>query len=259
VIAQALEYAAYVATLDHDSIRQVAERYLSDRKPPLSLEEAWQQAFGTGLEEVTFNAYQRIIVLTEGISERIEAVTKYLASQELDIYLYGYRYYQIEAGDKREEILEINQRIGPTGIGHHQISKPKYTEASAMAHWSAYGQTAYQAFRDTLNIDENQLIVEPKKVRISFSKQTRDKSVFIGYYQAFGETAEVRFRRDSLQDRLDVEAAIYAIQQHIEEDHQLRLDHDKNRIWYVIFFPATEKHAQNVADLILNHIVFHVK
>lgn len=127
VLAQALEYAAWVAGLSETELADLAAGYLSRQAPPLSLGEAWRQAFepdsptaGEGVatlpDGVQLNGRQRIILIIEGVDERLEAVVRYLAHQGLDVNLLSYRFYKIEGG---EEILALEETVS-----HEQVAAP---------------------------------------------------------------------------------------------------------------------------------------
>ena len=100
VVAQSLEYAACIGSLDEAGIRSLASAYLKKQKPPISLDEARRQAFvgGSDLDDsdsmdtfgdLALNTHQRIIVVTEGTNERIKVVIRYLRSLSPDSTLGG--------------------------------------------------------------------------------------------------------------------------------------------------------------------------
>lgn len=102
VVAQALEYAAFVSTLDYDSLNTVATRYFGARGDDSSdLVQAFVKTFGQSDEETTapvWNADQRVVVAAVEMSEDIADVARYLRLKGLNV-----------------SAVEFDQWIGPAG------------------------------------------------------------------------------------------------------------------------------------------------
>ena len=260
IIAQALEYATWVASLDQETVKQYAQEHLTRRGGGISLERAWQLTFGEGaqaegepglgLTEHRLNERQRILVVAEGVSERLAAVARYLRSQGVDITLLEYSYYETVSD---EQILDIEQRVGREEIPGPTGPRPRYTEERLMAAWGEKGTEVYSAFRNHLMQDE-QLVVSPQKSAISFYKQTRDGRAFICYFSFTPQRGLVGFRLDSLQERLDVHGAIAAIQG-AAPDLQMNL----GTTWCAIHFPPLPARGLEVARLVTEHIASKVE
>lgn len=261
VVAQSLEYAACIGSLDEAGIRSLASAYLKEQDPPISLDEAWRQTFvgssdpdgGDSTDtfgDLVLNAHQRIIVVTEGTNERIKLVIRYLRSLDLDIGLLEYRYYQTEAG---EEILDIE--IG-VDIDQPPISPvpsprpPRHTEREVLDKWDSALVEAYQVFRDHL-LQQDGVALDPKATMISFRLQTRDENIYVCSFGSVKEGACVWMNRISMQKRLDFDASLDAMDKAAPKEIQV----EKNREWTTLKFPVDDLVAEQVADLVIEHII----
>lgn len=93
VVAQALEYASYIATLDYGQLNEMACRYFSDTKR----EKKWGslvEAFGATFrlesavpdpQEISWNGHQRIVIVAEQVTEDVARVCSYLRRNRLDV------------------------------------------------------------------------------------------------------------------------------------------------------------------------------
>jgi len=263
IVAQAFEYATWVASLDDTQVRQLAQSYLSERSLAPSFEAAWQQAFGgesgEGGEDAPslpsdlhLNERQRILIVIEGTNERVSAVVKYLRSLGIDIGLLEYRYYHIDGG---EQILDVEHVVGHEAVAAPSTGpRTRYTEGRLLDLWSDEGKAAYLAFRDHL-LQDAQLVVSPQRSAISFYKQTRDGRVYICSFTSGTQTNRVSFRLDSLRHRLDVEAALVSIRRAAPSDVQITT----GNIWCVLHFPVRRDRALEIARIIAEHIVSKVE
>jgi hypothetical protein len=255
VIAQALEYTAYIARLDHPQITRLAETYLNKQKPPLTLPIAWQDAFGSTNESIAFNIYQRILIVAKSADRRTEAVTRFLRDCcNLDISLLEYGYFETESG---EEVLDIQPPTRLPPAKTKPQAKSKYNEAELLATWSIASQAAYQAFREHLGVETNQLLVIPTQTILRFLKQTTNGLIYSCYYTSRRKHDEVSFHKPSLYDQLnmDIDVALAAIEKSLPSGATIHL----GTTWDTIHFPATRETAQAIATLILKHIITQVK
>jgi hypothetical protein len=252
VIAQALEYAAWASGLDEEAVRTLAAVYLARQEPGTTLPTAWQEAFGQSASYddesppalPQLNRRQRVVLVLEGRDDRVRSVVDYLRKHGIDINIVEYLYYRTESG---EEFLDIEAAHTP----QETSARLQPSETSLLAEWPADAGEAYRAFRDSLITADDRIQVEPKKTGISFYKQVRDGRVFLGTIAPSRGGMRIWFRRDSLQDRLDLEEMEQAItanmpagigfQQTGENDH--RFD-----------FAARGEDGRVVARLILDHI-----
>jgi hypothetical protein len=254
IVAQALEYAAWTASLDQTAIRQLAQTYFSQQDAPLSLEKAWQDAFGDADENdlidlPRLNDQQRVFVVIEGGNERVTAVIRYLRSLGVDITLLEYRYYQTESG---EEFLDIEQRIGREQVISAAGSFSPTLEA-LLASWTPEMRKQFHIFRDCLLAADSQISQQATKTSVSFYKTTRNGRVFLCYFNGSPPKTNpyIAFLPDSLQDRLDLPATLDGIRKAMTPDIDLR----QNKVWWTIHYPATEAHTRRIANALIANVV----
>jgi hypothetical protein len=105
VVAQALDYASWVAALTADRIAQIYQRFSSDG----SLSNAFQQRFGTKLDEETLNESHQIILVAATLDDSTERIIKYLSARDLAINVIFFQVFQ--HGD--EQLLSRAWLIDP--------------------------------------------------------------------------------------------------------------------------------------------------
>ncbi len=257
IVAQALEYAAWVDTLDGESLRQLAAEHLS-RKGLISFDEAWQQSFGGVVEsnaaqqsailaDYELNKHQRIVVVIEGANERIESVIRYLRARGVDISLIEYSYYKTDGG---EEILDFERRVGQEGVASVPERRPRYTEEALVESWSEDAKEAYQVFREQL-LKQDGIIIKPQKSAIGFYKQTRDGRAFVCTFNAAHEKANVWFRIDSLRDRgIDADVVVQEFRRAIPRDVQMNV----GNVWCTLRFPDSLERTREISELVIQQI-----
>jgi hypothetical protein len=105
VVAQALDYAAWVETLTADRIAQIYQRYSKGG----SLSEAFKQRFGTALDEEALNASHQIILVAAALDDSTERIIQYLNARDLAINVVFFQVFQ--HGD--EQLLSRAWLIDP--------------------------------------------------------------------------------------------------------------------------------------------------
>jgi hypothetical protein len=251
-IAQSLEYAAWFSGRDFQDVRQIAESYLKQKPSNLSLEQAWQQTFGSELQETALNTQQRIFVVIEGENERIASIARYLRVSGLDINLLKYSYYRTEGN---EEILQIEKQVGDeeTVLSTERKVKSWPTENSLVESWNSEVQQVYVVFREQM-VNQG-LSIRTKKTGISFYKQTRDDLVFVCFVNDSHGAISVWLRSDSLQARFDFESVVQTIRDSASPD--IRVKHTPT--WFILTPPATVERVQETATVILREIVERIE
>lgn len=262
VVAQALEYAAWLDGLDREAVTALADDYLRELTPPRTLAPAWREAFAPEKDDeanatlpidVRLNEHQRVILVLEGGDERTEAVVRYLRRLGVGIGLVEYRFYRIEGG---EQILDVQTRVGrelPVTAG---VSEQP-SEQKLLAHWPETARQPYLAFRNVLLERDPLIMPEPKKSAVSFYKRTPDGRVYMGSYSGSSpREAKYWFRKDSLEDRMDVPAAIAELKRRIPDGVVLN-DQWVNDCSFRI--PASESHTRQVAELVVEEIAERIE
>ncbi|MBW7959678.1 MAG: DUF91 domain-containing protein [Candidatus Promineofilum sp.] len=220
-IAQALEYAAWVAGLSHEEIVAEAEHYSA----PQTFAQRWADAFDSTDQEaddaatvlpadLRLNERQRIFLVVEGDDERTATVARYLRREGVDFNLVTFHYYRIDSG---EEMIDFELTVGQdqdvatpprAKVGRRRRS----TEEATLARWSPELQGAYEQFRDRLQAAEPELLrLEPWDRNIIFRRQMRDESVYICSFAPDVDDASaamVGIRKPSLAAYLDVATVV---------------------------------------------------
>jgi hypothetical protein len=257
IVAQALEYAAWAASLDQAAIRQLAHSYFSQQDTPLSLEKAWQDAFGDAdeddlIELPRLNDQQRVFVIIEGGNERVTAVIRYLRSLGVDITLLEYRYYQTESG---EEFLDIEQRIGQEQVISGASTSP--TLEALLASWSNAMRKQFHIFRERLLDADGAISQQAGKTLVSFYKTTRNGRIFLCSFNGSPPKTNpyVSFRPDSLLDRLDLPATLAGIKEAMGHDVELR----QNKSLWTIHYPPVDAYTRRIADVLIENILMKLE
>ena len=260
-IAQALEYAAWAADQTPEAILARADSYLR----PDSLARRWAETFATQDDttppdelpaHVRLNERQRIFLVVEGYSERITAVAQYLRKKGIDFNLVTFHYYRTDSG---EEMLNFELSVGPDQDGMVTPTgggQGENTEEAVLARWSTANRIAYGHFRERLLSADDTLQIDPKAAAISIRMQMRDRKTPV-YLCSFepdrggGESGTIAFKKPSLKDFLDVEAAIRAIGNDLPEGVTL----SNKPEWATLTFEPTPELAARMADLIRRHMI----
>jgi len=108
MVAQALEYAAFVRHLSYDALNSIAVPYFSRRNLPWgSLAEAHQELFANGTEDVAdavstdeWNQSQIVVLVGQTVAPDIMSVSRYLRDHDLDIRVLQLVYFESSAGER---------------------------------------------------------------------------------------------------------------------------------------------------------------
>lgn len=105
VVAQALDYAAWVESLTAERIAQIYQRFSGGG----SLSQAFKQRFGTALDEDTLNESHQIILVAAALDDSTERIINYLNSRDIAINVVFFQVFQ--HGD--EQLLSRAWLIDP--------------------------------------------------------------------------------------------------------------------------------------------------
>jgi hypothetical protein len=90
IVAQALDYASWVAELGADRITQIYARF----KPGHSLEQDFQQRFGTGLDEDSLNHAHQIVIVAAELDPSTERIVQYLNDRDIAINVLFFQVFE---------------------------------------------------------------------------------------------------------------------------------------------------------------------
>lgn len=91
IVAQAIDYAAWVEKLTSDKIAQIYQRYSNGG----NLSEAFKQRFGTELDEDSLNASHQIILVASELDDASERIIRYLNDRDIAINVLFFQVYQL--------------------------------------------------------------------------------------------------------------------------------------------------------------------
>lgn len=90
IVAQALDYASWVADLGADRITQIYTRF----KPGQSLEADFQQRFGSALDEDNLNHAHQIIIVAAELDPSTERIVQYLNDRDIAINVLFFQVFE---------------------------------------------------------------------------------------------------------------------------------------------------------------------
>lgn len=90
IIAQALDYASWVEQLTSEKIAQIFQRFSNGGR----LDEAFQQHFGTALDEETLNESHQIIIVAAELDAATERIISYLNARDIAINAVFFQVFQ---------------------------------------------------------------------------------------------------------------------------------------------------------------------
>lgn len=91
VVAQALDYAAWVEELTPDKIAQIYARFADGD----SLDAAFRKRFGVDLDEETLNQSHQIVIVAAELDDTSERIMEYLSSRDVPINALYFRVFQL--------------------------------------------------------------------------------------------------------------------------------------------------------------------
>jgi hypothetical protein len=115
VVAQAIDYAAWIQSLSSDVIAGVFDRYTTAYKPELkqkTLDEAFKDRFGIELAAEDLNQAHQIVVVAARLDPSTERIVNYLAGRGIEINVV---FFQVFA-DADRRILSRVWFIDPTEV-----------------------------------------------------------------------------------------------------------------------------------------------
>jgi hypothetical protein len=90
IVAQALDYAAWVEKLTTDRIAQIYQRFSGGG----SLDAAFQKRFGTKLDEETLNESHQIVLVAAELDDATERIIQYLNDRDIAINVLFFQVFQ---------------------------------------------------------------------------------------------------------------------------------------------------------------------
>jgi hypothetical protein len=125
-LAQALEYASFVSTLDADGLEDVYRQYVGD--PQLDLATEHREAFRIPDEDaLAFNKSQRIVIVGQRITPEVRQTSRFLRGIGLQVTCLEFSFF--EAGDGGR-MMSTEIVVGQEPMGRHASSSRRGTPLS---------------------------------------------------------------------------------------------------------------------------------
>ena len=106
-VAQLLEYASFVDTLDYGQLNDIYQRYSGDEMELESYHNEYYE--GASGETVSFNKSSKLVIVAQAITPEIRQTALYLRRKGLDVYCVEFRYFKTPAD---EEIITSDFVVG---------------------------------------------------------------------------------------------------------------------------------------------------
>jgi len=120
IVAQALDYASWVEQLTADRIAQIYQRFSKGG----SLDAAFEQRFGTKLDEETLNESHQIVLVAAELDDATERIIQYLNDRDIAINVLFFQVFQhgpdlllsrawlIDPGQTQANVTTTTKRAG---------------------------------------------------------------------------------------------------------------------------------------------------
>jgi len=183
-VAQALEYASWVETLEYSELEQILRDYLNDENYNLSeYHKAYFELKET--EGVSFNKDQRIVIVGYEISQPIRETAIFLRKKGLRTTCIEFNYFKTEL---KEQLMSVEIVVGKEPIKKGPIkteSRPTTTKDKILADLD---ENALPIFRAVFNFAEkNKLPLRWGSVGFSLSAVVDD--TFVPFIMGFPKSS----------------------------------------------------------------------
>lgn len=145
IVAQALDYASWVEQLTPEKIAQIYQRF----SPGGNLTEAFQQRFGTELDEETLNQSHQVIIVAAELDAATERIINYLNARDIAINVVFFQVFQHDD----EQLLSRAWLIDPGETQAHAATTIKSKgekEPWNGEYYVSYGPTTSRSWEDAL-------------------------------------------------------------------------------------------------------------
>jgi len=177
-IAQALEYASYVESLNYSDLEDLFQKYSGNEDESLS---EYHKIFFNieASESITFNKNQRIIIVGSNISPEVRQQAIFLNRKGIPVVCVEFNYFQTQSG---EQLLSTDVVIGKETLKPESVSTdtlPKVDRDKFLKSLDEYGRPVFERL---LNIaDEHGLPIHWGGKGFSLNVEVDGKHVALCY------------------------------------------------------------------------------
>lgn len=140
VVAQAIDYASWVETLEADAISSIYEKYSAGG----NLEEAFRSRFNVALQEEHLNQSHQIVVVAAELDSSTERIISYLSSKEIAVNAVFFEVFS--SGD--DQFLVRRWFVDPAEIQVTQTSTSKSKEPWNGEFFVSFGDDEQRSWED---------------------------------------------------------------------------------------------------------------
>jgi len=142
IVAQAIDYAAWVEGLTADKIAQIYQRFSKGG----NLDEAFRQRFGAPLDEETLNESHQIILVAAELDDSSERIINYLNARDIAINVIFFQVFQHGADQLLSRAWLIDP--GETQVNVVTTTKKGETEPWNGEFYASFGQGEHRTWED---------------------------------------------------------------------------------------------------------------
>ena len=147
VVAQAIDYAAWVQGLASDRIAEIFQTFIGHYRPDLAgktLDEAFRERFNVELPEDDLNASHQIVIVAACLDNSTERIVQYLADRDIAINIAFFRVFV----DGDHQLLSRAWFIDPIG-SDETVRKPSAVRSKWNGeYYASFGHDEYRDWDD---------------------------------------------------------------------------------------------------------------
>lgn len=183
-VAQALEYASYIAELEFDELEEICRSYTKEET--LNLAEHHRDHFSLGPNiAVSFNKDQRLVIVGQQISPGIIKTARFLGSKGVRVTCVEFTYFQSEDGEDRlmtqETVVEgKTEKQAPSS----SVSKPIIDAAKLLQNCDENSRAVFSRFLDWSK--ENEMAINWGSSGCSLNVRIDNTNVGVMWMQTTG-------------------------------------------------------------------------
>ncbi len=211
VLAQALEYASFAATMNDDQLENIFRYYMEDESANLA--QNHRECFELSNDDVvTYNKDQRIVIVGQNITPEIRQTCEYLGKKGIQVACVEFAFFETEDGSRllSSDTVVANKPIIPVQIQSAPRSKGNTTEREFMESLTDYGKPVMARVLSFAR--ENQFLIRwgdkgfslsvklgDTKVAFCFGYPPNNQSLSTGFFRPGGLSSKVNIPPEIIQ------------------------------------------------------------
>lgn len=143
-LAQALEYASFVESLEYEQLEQILRDYVSNENESLLEYHRAYFKLDEG-EGISFNKNQRVVLVGSGITPQIRQTSVFLRKKGLPVTCVEFNYFKTDSG---EQLMSNDIVVGTEPLKTRKISAgslPRIDKTEFLTSTDKYGRPLFEA------------------------------------------------------------------------------------------------------------------